>query len=150
MDIVNQSQTNPPREEDGPAQEIIYSWRGFLGQSILLTVLSAGLILSLSSAVGWKGWVVAAIAAIMVLGLSIIQATLIENAVILLMYAFILWLLSTTPWFDFHWSVLVAGVFGALNGMIGREGREQEEFRQAYGEEEYRKRYPEGRGREAG
>lgn len=124
-----------------PQRQVVYSEAAFRTRSIAIAAVAAALTLWLASATGWKAWTVAAFAGTLALLASMMQATLIENAVVLAIVAALLWVASATAHFDFHWSVLLAAAIGALHGVAGREGAAREAFRREYGEEEYRKRY---------
>lgn len=131
---------NEPVETED-TKEFIYSEQGFFGRSIVIGIITAGITLWLTDATGWQAWAVAATAGFILLGISMIQATVIENGIILIMITGLVWFASTTAHFGFHLSIIIAAILGALNGMAGRDAAARERFRSQYGEEEYKKRY---------
>lgn len=127
--------------ENQNTEEFIYSEHGFLGRSIVFSFIIFCLTLWLTDAGDEKAWLVAGTAGFILLGISMIQATVIENAIILVMIIGLVWFASTTTQFGFHWSILIAAILGALNGITGRDSAARERFRSQYGAEEYEKRY---------
>jgi hypothetical protein len=122
-------------------EEVNYSEQGFLGRSIVFGIIATGLTLWLTDAPGWQAWLVASLAGFALIGISMVQATLIENGTIIIIMTGLMWFASTTPYFEFHWSVIITAIMGAINGMGGRESAMRTRFRNQYGEEEYKKRY---------
>ncbi len=122
-------------------EEFIYSEQGFLGRSIVFGLLSVGLTLWLTDAIGWQAWLIATAAGFALLAISMVQATILENGTLIIIITGLMWFASTTLYFGFHWSVIIAAILGALNGMGGHESAMRERFRSQYGEEEYKKRY---------
>lgn len=118
-----------------------YSESIFFKRSLILASLCSGVTLMLTSATEWQYWLIIVLAFMFCLGLAIQQATLIEYGIMLGMIAAVIFALSTTEYFDFHWSVIVSGILGSLQGMMGRDSRYRHQFRTAYGDEEYKKRY---------
>jgi hypothetical protein len=127
--------------ENQDTEEFIYSEHGFLGRSIVFSLITSCLILWLTDASAEKAWLVAGTAGFILLGISMIQATVIENGIILIMVISLVWFASITTQFGFHWSILIAAMLGAINGITGRDSAARERFRRQYGAEEYEKRY---------
>lgn len=118
-----------------------YSDQGFLGRSIVFGLLISGLTFWFADAAGWQAGVVATASLLGFVGISIQQATLIENAILLLICSVLVAALATTNQFGFHWSILVAVSLGAVHGMGGRESRERHQYRTVYGEDAYKQKY---------
>ena len=132
---------NTPGDDLPPT---IYSEREFFVRSIIFGLISFTLTLWLTDATGWQAWAVATGSLIACTGISTVQASFIENGILLLIHVVILIGLWTTDYFGFHWSVLLAGTIGALNGMGARESRNRQQYRTVYGEEAYKEKYSDG------
>ena len=127
--------------ENQDTEEFIYSEHGFLGRSVVFSLITSCLTLWLTDASDEKAWLLAGTAGFILLGISMIQATVIENSIILVIVISLVWFESTTTQIGFHWSILIAAMLGALNGITGRDSAAREGFRRQYGAEEYGKRY---------
>ena len=92
----------------------------FLFQSLVVSGLCCVLTHNFTSAEGWQHWLIIVSAFIFCLSLAIQQANLIEYGIWLAIIIVTVYSLSTTGYFDFHWSLIVSGTFGAIQGMIGR------------------------------
>ncbi len=127
--------------ENQSSEDYICSDHGFLGRTIVFSLITSCLTLWLTDASDEKAWLVAGTTGFILLGISMIQATVIENGIILVIVISLVWFASTTTQFGFHWSILIAAMLGALNGITGRDSAARERFRKQYGAEEYEKRY---------
>ena len=100
-----------------------YSETGFRGRTIVLAVIVCGLVWWLSAATGVTFYAVLAICAAIVIGASMMQATFIEYAFVLLIWLIIGVVLRFSGHPDFLWPCVSACIVAALNGMGGRETR---------------------------
>ncbi len=132
-------------EENNIKELTYYSESIFIKRSIFLGVILSLFVFWLNDAIGWQSWVITATACIFCIAISIQQATVIENIVMLFLLLLLLVAISFTDFFSFHWSVLVSGIFGALNGMVSREARNQHQYRTAYGDKAYLEKYGKGK-----
>ncbi|HEY5700609.1 MAG TPA: hypothetical protein VIT83_00800 [Gammaproteobacteria bacterium] len=114
-----ESDVSDPRDRVPAA----YSEGGYRGRTVVITVVVCALVWWLSSATGVKIYAVVAIAAAIVLGGSMMQATFIEYAFILLMWLIIGVVLRFSGHPEFLWPSVSACIVAALNGMGGRETR---------------------------
>lgn len=118
-----------------------YTDSGFAGRSAIAGLIFSALIYWLSDASDWQLLTITAVSFIFFMGISIQQATLIENLVMTIIITGIVWGVSTTEHFDFHWSVVLISFLAGLNGMGGNESRKKHQYRIAYGDEEFIKKY---------
>lgn len=100
-----------------------YSETGFRGRTIVLAVIVCGLVWWLSTATGVKFYAAMAISAAIVVGASMMQATFVEYAFVLLMWLIIGVVLRFSGHPEFLWPCVGACIVAALNGMGGRETR---------------------------
>ena len=133
------SEQNEPTKEQPPLTR--YSDADFFGRSAVFGIILSSWTYWLTDAAGWQAYTIMGIGLLVFIAISMQQATVIENGVMLIFIAMIVWGLSTTDYFGFHWSILILGLLGAFNGAGGRESHHQHRYRMAYGDEEFEKKY---------
>jgi hypothetical protein len=133
------TEENESQSEQQPLTR--YSDLGYFGRSFGFALTLLPPIYFLSDASGWQAWAITGTGFLVFIAISMQQATIIENGVMLTFVLILVASVSTTEIFGFHWSILLIGVLAALNGMGGRESQHRHRYRMAYGDEEYLEKY---------
>ena len=92
---------NEPDDQQFPEKKFsppyIYSENGFMGQSIILTIICVMLVYWLTTADGWQAAIIAVFTGVIVFGPSCKQGTVIENIILLILFT--LQVLTPNPFF---------------------------------------------------